>query len=1072
MRGKMKVISYELLVKRGKMKTKLLTFLFMLPLMAAAQTIKVEGQVVDANDGMGIPGVTVKVTGTQTMTVTDFDGHYTVTAQKAGTLQFSFIGYKTESRPFTQSSIINVRMSDDATVLDEVVAIGYGTMKKSDLTGSVSTVNTDQMKKVPAVSIDQALQGRAAGVTVNLNSGQPGAGATVRIRGIGTVNDANPIYVVDGVITDDIAFLSPNDIASMEVLKDASSTAIYGSRGANGVILVTTKSGAGKSRSEISYDGYFGWQTATKMLDVLGSKDFLETQLSMTGVARSKRNYYYNNGFNPFINRYVTSTSEYYPAVLGWDANNPGAGLDYSAIDTDWQDEVFRSGAQMQNHHVSIDGATDKSQYSVSGSYYSQDGTIIGSDYQRYTLRVNTQFQVRSWLKIGENATYMYSTGRTVMNNNASAGASILSAALAMSPWDPTHYPDGSLTRKGVDLSGQIAAGSNFKNVTNPFSMVEHSHPKNVHERMVTNLFAELTPLKGLTFRTDVSADFTWNRIRSYQDKYQHSDYDRSVRDGVSSGMYRYSSVIWNNILTYANKIGDHNFSVMAGQTGEEYNSYGLSGSGNYVQDGSNENHWYVNYTDQSTRLTGDQVSRSRRFSWLGRAFYSYKDRYLFTFNFRADGTNKFPENKWGYFPSLALGWRASEEPFLKNVKQLDNLKVRFGWGRIGNDKIGNDAFNQTIAVGGPTFVGYVLGSQQQLTGGATVLTWKNRGGVWELTETWNLGIDFSLWNGVLNGSVEGFVRDTKDMLLTVKGPAWIGNRYDAQANVGKVRNEGIEFQLGHRNSIGKLNYQVDGNISFIKNELTALNGGDIVRDGDGIRICDENYSLYTFMGYKYQGIYQSDDEASQAMWGYGDAQPYHAGDARYEDISGPDGTPDGKIDEYDKQDLGNPFPTMTYGLNISADYKGIDFSMFFSGQAGNKIYNFQRSLLEGTGTSYALADYMKDNVWHNDYDEEGNITGQSGTIANPYNSINSAISDRFVESGNFLRLKNIQVGYSLPKELISKVGISRLRFYASCSNLFTITRYKGYDPEIGSGVDYGNYPQARTMLVGAQLTF
>ena len=1046
--------------------------MLLLPLTMVAQSIKLQGTVVDDQDGEPLVGVTVMITGTQQATVTDLDGHYALSASKAGTLAFSYIGYKAAQRPFSKSTTINVRMASDSKMLDEVVAIGYGTMKKSDLTGSVATVNTDQMKKVPAVSIDQALQGRAAGVSVNLNSGQPGSGATVRIRGIGTVNDANPIYVVDGVITDNIAFLSPNDIASMEVMKDASSTAIYGSRGANGVILVTTKNGSGSAgHSEITYDGYYGWQSATKMLDIMKSKEFLETQLSMTGVARSKRNYYYNNGFNAFINRYVTSTSEYFPAVLGWDATNPTAGFDYSAVDTDWQSEVFRSGAAMQNHHVSIDGATDKSTYSISGSYYDQDGTIIGSDYQRYTLRVNTSFQMKPWLKVGENATYMTSHGRTVMNNNASAGASIISAALAMAPWDPTHYPAGSTTRKGKDLSGQIAAGSNFKNVTNPFSMVEHSHPKNVNERFVTNIYAEVTPFKGLTFRSDVSADMTWNRGRGYGEKYQHSDYDYSTKDGVSSSIYRYSSVIWNNILTYANKIQDHNFSIMAGQTGEEYNMYGLSASGNYVQDGSNQNHWYINYTDQATRLAGDDVSRSRRFSWLGRVFYSYKDRYLFTFNVRADGTNKFPENKWGYFPSLALGWRASEESFLKKVDYLDNMKVRFGWGRIGNDKIGNDAFNQTVQATAPTFVSYVLGQTQALTGGATVITWKNQGGLWELTETWNLGVDFSLWNKKLYGSIEGFIRDTKDMLLTVKGPAWIGNLYDAQANVGKVRNKGIEIQLGHLNRIGQVNYSIDANVAFIKNELSSLNGGDIVRDGDGIRVCDQGYPLYTFMGYKYLGVYQTDAEAAAAMWGYGAAQPYHAGDAKYEDVSGPDGQPDGKIDEYDKVDIGNPFPTVTYGLNLTADYKGFDFSMFFSGQAGNKIYNDMRRRLEGTGTECALADYMG-NVWHNVYDDSGNIIGQEGSIPNPYNSINSAISDRFVENGSFLRLKNIQLGYSLPKSLISKAGISRLRVYASCSNLFTITNYKGYDPEVGSGVDYGNYPQARTFLMGAQLTF
>ena len=1059
------------------MRTKLTAVIItlLLPAMALAQTITLKGTVTSALDGYGVPGASVLIEGTGEGAATDIDGNFTIqTTRKTGTLRISYIGAKTEYRKFSGTSTFNVVLDDAGQEMDEVVVVGYGVMKKSDLTGSVAVVNTDQMKKVPATTIDQALQGRAAGVTVNMNSGQPGGGATVRIRGIGTLTDSNPIYVVDGVITDNIAFLSPNDIASMEVLKDASSTAIYGSRGANGVILVTTKSGSGeKGHSEITYDGYFGWQSATKTLDVMGAKDFLDTKLRMTGIPRSTYKYYMENGMNAYINRYLTAASEYFPAVKGWKKDDPEAGFDYSAIDTDWQNEVFRSGALMQNHHVSINGSTDKSDYSFSGSYYDQEGTVIGSDYQRYTVRANSSFKVNDWLKIGENATYMYSQGRSVMNNSSSPGASIFSAALAMAPWDPPYYPDGAITRKDKDLSGEISASSNFKNVTNPFSQVDHSHPRNVHERFITNLFAEISPLKGLTYRADVSADMTWDRTRSYQDNYEHSSYDFATgnRDGVSAGMYRYSSVIWNNILTYANRIGDHNFSIMAGHTGEEYNMYGLSGSGNYVNGGDNENHWYLGQTQQDTRLVGDEVSRSRRTSWLGRLFYSYKDRYLATVNFRADGTNKFPENKWGYFPSLALGWRMNEESFMKQFPALDNLKLRLGWGRIGNDKIPNNSFNQTMMTAAPTFVSYVLGTPQALTGGATVITWANQGGKWELTETWNAGVDFSFWNGLLSGSVEGFIRDTKDMLLVVKGPAWIGNLYDAQANVGTVRNQGIEIQLGHSNRIGKnFSYSIDGNISFIKNELTALNGGEAVRDGDGIRVSDEKYPLYTFFGYKYKGVYQTQEEADAAMWGY-EANPYKAGDAIFEDISGPDGTPDGKIDEYDKTDIGNPFPKVTFGLNLSAAYRDFDLTLFFAGQTGNKIYNDLRRRLEGSGTNFALASYMGE-AWHNIYDADFNIAGQEGTIPNPSNSVNEAISDRFVENGSFFRLKNIQLGYSLPKSVLKTLHIQRLRVYASCSNLFTVTKYKGYDPEIGSGVDYGNYPQARTFLVGAQLAF
>lgn len=1047
------------------MKTKLIAgLLFMLlPLVAFAEQIELKGHVTSAADGEPLVGVAVTVEGTTDAAMTDGDGNFRlVTTVEKGTLHFSYIGCKEARKSFNGASTLNIVMEDDVTMLDEVVAIGYGTMKKSDLTGSVATVNSEQMKKVPASGLDQALQGRAAGVTVNLNSGQPGGAAQVRIRGIGTVNDANPIYVVDGVIVSDISFLSPSDIASTEVLKDASSTAIYGSRGANGVILVTTKSGADKGHSEISYDGYVGWQTRANTIDLMGRDDMVATMMGMTGTQKSQRNYYNNRGFNAWLGRYHTGNDTHFPTIMSDD--NP-TGLDYSQIDTDWQDEVFRT-AVMQNHHVSIDGTTDKSSYSVSGSYFNQKGTMIGSDYQRYTIRANTSFQVRPWLKIGESATYSYSKGRTAMNNNASPNASILSAAIAMAPWDPTHYPEGSVNKNGDDLSGRISAASNFKNVTNPFSSVEYYHPRNVNERIVADVFAEITfPLKGLTLRSDVSGDLTFYRARSVTDKYEVSTYDKSEHSFVSTANTRYSTVIWNNVLTYARDIQDHSFSVMVGQTGEEYNVYGVSGSGKDISNAGDENHWYLNQTSTDSRNAGDEVTRTRRFSWLGRAFYSYKDRYLATFNFRADGTNKFPEHTWGFFPSMALGWRMSEESWMKNVKGLDYLKWRAGWGRIGNDKIGNDSFNQTIFTSGPTFVGYVFGLNQTLSDGATVVTYVNQGGKWELTETWNLGLDFSLWNGLLSGTVEGYIRNTKDMLLTVKGPAYIGNMVDAQKNVGTVSNKGIELLLSHHNHIGDFSYGADFNISYIHNELTNLNGGE--KQYGSYTINDEGLALYSFYGYKYKGVYQTDEEAAKAMWGYGDSQTYHAGDAIYEDLNG-----DGMIDANDKTEIGNPFPKWTYGLNLNAEWRGFDLNIFLQGQAGNKIYNALRIRTEGNGNEATLSTKMVD-VWHNEYDADGNIVATSGSIPNPYgNSDNNAASSRFVESGSYFRLKNIQLGYSLPKSVIQSIGLSRCRIYVSGSNLFTVTHYSGYDPEVSGGVDYGNYPQSRTFLMGVQLAF
>lgn len=1038
-----------------------LLLLSLLPASVIAQ-IKIQGTVTSQEDGLPLIGVTVRIAGTNVLTVTDIDGNYSINSKSEGKLEFSYVGCKSQTIPFTSSITLNVVLAEDANQLDEVVVIGYGTMKKSDLTGSVTTVSGKDLKKTPAANVDQALQGRAAGVTVNASSGQPGQAAEVRIRGIGTVNNSAPIYVVDGIITDNISFLSPNDIESTEILKDASATAIYGSRGANGVILITTKKGE-KGVTTVSLDMYYGFQNRWRKLDVMNSEDFVNTYLAIN-AAKSEQNYFNKNGFNEWLQRYKMG-SDYHFGVAQTEKYPDG--IDYSRINTDWQDEVFRSNAVIQNYHVSLDGGTDRSNYSFSASYFDQQGTIIGSDYNRLTLRANTSFQVKDWLKIGENLSYVYSQGRNAMNNSPAAGASVISAAIAMAPWDAPYYPAGAYNSKGADMSGMYAAPTNFKNAVNPFSMVYTSHPKDNTSRWIGDIYLEFTPFKGFSYRTDVSYDEVNLKHRLYKDAHDVSVKDILKKNFLERSLTHYSTLTWENIINYNFELTEkHRFNLMVGQTTEEYNYYSIGNSGSKILNPDPKN-WYLSQTtEDNENKAGDGVSRSRRLSFLGRAHYTLLDRYMFTFNFRADGSNKFPENTWGYFPSFAAAWRVSDEPWLKGQWQaLDFLKLRAGWGQIGNDKIGNDAFNQTIFTTGPTFVGYPFADA--IANGATILTYVNQGGKWERTETWNAGIDAAWMNGRLSLTVEGFVRNTKDMLLWVKGPAWVGNRYDAQSNVGTVRNTGLEITLGHRNHVGDFNYSLDGNVSFIKNELTALNGGAPVY-GDRV-LSDEGLPLFTYWGYKYKGVYASKEEADNYLWGYaqsGAANPYTAGDAIYEDINN-----DGIINDDDRTKLGNNFPKISYGLNIGADWKGIDLQLFFQGIAGNKIYNAMRERLEGNGTESVLSPEMV-NVWN--YNDEGiRVTDYvAAGIPNPKNSINFYNSDRFIESGSYLRLKNVQLGYSLPKDWLSKVSIKTLRVYVQMSNVFTITKYKGFDPEVAGGVDYGNYPQARTFLMGMNLTF
>ena len=1052
---------------------KLLLFCTMLFATMAVSADVITGVVMAEGEPDPVIGANIMVKGTTIGTITDFDGNFELQAKAGDVLVVSYMGYKSQEVKATASPM-RITLVPDNVMLEEVVAIGYGTMKKSDLTGALSSVDPEDLKKSSATRLDQALQGRAAGVTVNANSGQPGASATIRIRGIGSaLGGSDPIYVVDGVITDNISFLAPSDITATEILKDASATTIYGSRGANGVILVTTKNGT-KGKANISFDASWGLQNRWRKLDLMKTNEQALTELKIvsskdpvsSGIAT-----YMQSGFNEWLQTYKLAGSDFFPTAKT--AMYPN-GFDYSSVNTDWQDEVFHSNALMHNYSLSVDGAGDHYNYAISASYYGQEGTIIGSDYNRITIRANSAFQVRDWLKIGEHISFASSGGRNAMNNNASPGASIISAAIAMAPWDPTHYKAGYLTPSGYDLGGQISAGSNKKEVTNPFSMVENTHPKNNNERLVGDIYMEIVPIKGLTFRPSVSYDLTINRDRTFKDQYTYSKYDAMTKNFITSSMGRYSTLTEEATLTYARTIQKHSFSVMAGQTIEEYNYYGLSASGSAIIN-PKETNWYVNNATEDLNANGsDGVARVRRASFIARGYYNYADKYMATVTFRADGSSKFPQNTWGFFPSVALAWRISQENFMQDADFVDQLKLRAGWGQVGNDGVGDNAFTLAMGSSNNWFYAYPFGNPQVLQSGATVLTYVNLNGKWETNEQWNVGLDFGFWNGKLSGNIDGFIRDTKDALLYVNAPAYTGNQFPLTKNVGNIRNMGIEVALDHRHHVGKFSYSLGGNISFIKNEVTALNGGSPLY-GDRSKT-DVGMALNTLWGYKYLGIFQTDAEA-QAY--FPNSAGLNAGDAKYEDYNG-----DGKLDENDMQVIGNPFPWLTYGLNFGADFYGVDVQLFFQGVYGNQIYNALRERIEGTGEDATLSTSMRD-VWIGYSDlvkasllEQGvdyrKLENRNGTIPNPNGaSTNMSNNSRLVESGAYFRLKNLVIGYTIPQQYTRKAKIDRVRVSFSASNLLTITRYSGYDPEVGTGgVDYGNYPQSRTYTFGLNLNF
>jgi len=1059
----------------------LLSVMAMLALGMWAQSITVTGVVMAQDEPDPVIGANVMIKGTTVGTITDFDGNFELQANVGDVLQVSFMGYKPFEVKIANAGPLNVTLVPDNVQLQEVVAIGYGVMKKSDLTGAVTSVKADQLTKTPAAGLDQALQGRAAGVTVNSDNGTPGAAAKIRIRGIGSALGGNdPLYVVDGVITSDISFLAPNDIQSMEILKDASATAIYGSRGANGVILITTKSG-GEGKANVSFDAYWGFQNRWRKLDLMDAHTMAETKLAVDAMKNGADalDIYYNRGFNEWMAAYNTGNNPYYPTVM---TKKYPDGLDYSAINTDWQDEVFRKNAFIHNYNLSVDGGNDKGHYSFSASYFGQDGTLKGSDYKRLTLRLNSDYEVRKWLKIGEHLSFMTNwTTNDASNNNANAG--VLSQSLRMAPWDPTHYPEGSVNKLGEDLSGIVSASSNFKNVYNPFSILEENFPSKTANRWVGDIFLEITPIKGLKLRSSLSLDNSLNRERGFGNAYAHSNYDKREKNYVSSSIKRYNTLLEETTLTYANEIGKHNFSIMAGQTWSEYNYYTMGGAGASILNPVAEN-WYLKKATEDITPASDDVDRQRRLSFLARAFYSYDSRYMITANFRADGSSKFKKNPWGFFPSVALAWRLSEEPFLKDkdLVWLDNLKVRAGWGRVGNDGVNENDFVLKIE-DGTYFSSYVLGNPAVNVKGATITTYVNQDGRWETNEQWDAGIDFSFWNGKLSGSVDYFLRDTKDALLYVPAPAHAGSQFPMVENVGVIRNQGVELVLNHENKVGPVHYNIGGNFSWIKNELTKLNGGS-PRYEDRV-IINEGLPLRAFWGYEYEGVYTSDEEALQHLYSY-DASTIgvHAGDAKYKDISGPNGVPDGKIDDNDKTMIGNQFPAFTYGLNLGADFYGVDVQIFFQGVADVDVYNALRHVTEGAGDEMTLSKTMS-NVWigytelvRDALQSKGvnwmNLENRSANaLPNPVGApTNNETSSRFVEDASYFRLKNLQIGYTIPKQYTEKAHIQRARVYVSGSNLLTFTKYSGFDPEVGSGVDYGNYPQSRTWTFGVNLNF
>ncbi len=1004
-----------------------------------AQDISVTGKVISSEDNSPLVGANVTIKGSTRGMITDVNGSYTIKAKEGEILVFAYVGFIKQEIVIKSELIINVVLQAELKKLDEIIVIGYGTQKKSDITGSVVSVTSDQITQTPVSGIDQALQGRAAGVTVTSNSGQPGSGVTMRIRGIGTVNNSDPLYVVDGISLGNISFINPGDIESIEILKDASATAIYGSRGANGVVLINTRKGSQDGKMTATIDVYKGVQNCWRKLDLMNSNEYAKFK----GYDATDPTY---SSFSDWVyKKFNLATNPYIP-------NN----IDYSKYNTNWQDVIFRNNAQITSYHVSFEGGNKVSNYNISAGYFDQDGIIISSNFKRLTFRINSAHKVSRLISVGENVSFMNSSSKGVATNNENY--SVLNSAISLAPWDPVRYPDGRITP------------SSTTNLKNPISMVEMENPHSSWNRIVGNVYTDITPFEGLTFKSDIGIDLSYGDGGNFKPKYFISANDNMSKNFLQKDYQKYSMWLWENTLTYKKVFAQkHDLTLLAGMTAQDGTWDYLGGSKSAIPNES-PNLWYLDAATQDPTIGGRAWEWSM-LSYLGRVNYSYNNRYLLTLSVRRDGSSRFGvNNRWGVFPSMAAGWKISEEDFFAPFKQtINQLKLRLGWGRIGNQEIGNYAYTTNI-VSGTTFTGYVFGNPQAIIAGAAPLNIANNDLKWETTEQSNAGLDLAFFDNRLTASIDYFIKDTKDMLVAIPVPGNVGLRYYPMVNAGSVRNSGLEFSADYKQKIAEIFFSVGGNFSTINNKVLSLGGGEDIYSatffGENLTRTRVGDPIGSFYGYQVAGIFQDKYDVQEHINSKGqEIQPTaKPGDLKFVNMND-----DNKIDASDKVNLGSPIPKFTYGFNASIEFKGLDLQVFFQGVNGNKLFNCNRYFTEGNGYTNLGAEMI--NAW--------NGKGTSNSLPDPAGSAdNLRASSRYIEDGSYLRLKNIQLGYKLPPGLVAKAGITSWRFYLSATNLLTFTKYSGFDPEIGitngldMGVDRGNYPQARTFTIGTTLQF
>ena len=1018
----------------------------------AQKRLTVTGVVSDEN-GAPLTGAGVMIEGTLKGTVTDIDGKYSIEAATGTVLIYNFIGYKNHSVIVRDNSVINVSLEPDRNILDEVVVVGYGTMKKSDLTGSVSSVSSKAIEVFKTGHVMEALGGQIAGVNITSTDGTPGGGFDIKIRGIGTVNgDSSPLYIVDGFEVESISFLANQDIAKIDVLKDASASAIYGARAANGVVLVTTKSGR-VGRPEVTYNGSASYRTLSKQLEVLDPYEFVKLQLELNPTRYGTR--YFNVGEDSKGQPYKYQSMDDYLGVTG----------------VRWQEEAFRP-TWSQNHDISVRGGSKDSQYNISFSHFDEDGLFKANTYKKNTARIKFTQNIFKWLRFDTSVNY---TNRKT--TGIGTGGSTLSNILQYRPVGGLYTSDYQLRYNAVDPMLEEVGLSN-SNYFNPILNSETVDQVTRIDQWFANGSLTFQLAKGLTFKT--SGSFSTD-VRRSDTFYSDESANASRGSGAYGGSNISRTLKWSNsnVLTYAKTFNEKHVTNFTLGHETTYNMvenlYGESKE--FPLDNLGTDNLGLGAVPSS--VTSNK-SDSRRLSFFARAFYNYDQRYMITATVRADASTVFAaSNKWGFFPSFAGAWNIANEPFLKDVEWIDNLKLRAGWGTVGNDRISN-----YLSLDLYTSLKYGVDGKQVTVLQPSQLS--NTDLKWEGSTTTNLGLDLGFFKSRLNITLDAFLKDSKDLLLA-QNLAYVTGFGSQWQNVGKVRNKGIELTVNSVN-FNKKNFfwSTDFNISFIKNTLVALQDGtDYILSRSGF---NSNFSSYDYIamvgeslgnmyGYVFDGIYQSDDfnvYADGTMHlkpGIVDISE-HAGEAvkpgfvKYKDLDG-----DGIITTEDRQIIGNGQPDWFGGITNSFQFYGVDFSFMFQFCVGNDVYNAQRMF----STQSRLE--MQNNLA--EVKDRWTATNASNLVPSAKGYVAYDVYSRFIEDGSFLRLKNITLGYTIPERLTRKIFVSKLRLYATASNLFLLTKYSGFDPEVNMkssnlmpSFDFGAYPKNKTFTFGVELNF